>query len=135
MNDIDRARSLLQFNTVEVNINCTSHVYNLAVKAGLTALEAEPEGLQYSYERNSSGEIPAKEQESPSRPALFCTRSLIHNFKHSRYWRDLFGKKCRAHNLKLRKPKLDMPVRWGFTDEMLDIFLYLEQAVRAVCLI
>jgi hypothetical protein len=28
-----------------------------------------------------------------------------------------------------------MPVRWGSTDEMLEIFLYLEQVVRAVCLI
>jgi hypothetical protein len=132
MNDVDRARFLLYFNIVEGNINCISHVYNLAVQAGLTALKAEPRAFRYAYERNINGEIPAQEPESPSRLALFCMRSLIHNFKHSRYWRALLDKQCRAHNLKSRKPKLDMPVRWGSTDEMLNTFLYLEQAVRAV---
>jgi hypothetical protein len=85
MNDIDRARFLLQFNTIKGNINYISHVYNLIVQVGLTALKAEPKDLCYTYKHNSNSEMPEQEQESPSRLALFYIQSLIHNFKHSWY--------------------------------------------------
>lgn len=48
MNDVDRARFLLQFNTIEGNINCISHGYNLAVHAGLTALNQKASDMPMS---------------------------------------------------------------------------------------
>ena len=67
MNDLDWARFSLQFNTVKGDNNFITHVYNIAVQAGTTAIIAEPNGLRYTNKRDSNREILPQERESPSR--------------------------------------------------------------------
>jgi hypothetical protein len=73
--------------------------------------------------------------DSQGRRVLFRIRSIIHKFRRCREWRAWLKAQCQAAGIKFRELQLDMPVRWNSSWTMLDIFLLLEKAIRAVLLL
>jgi hypothetical protein len=101
---VDQSKFTLCFQVSEGNINCISHIYNLAVQARHCAVKVnyKKDKIRYAFEQGSP-EFPAAELESTGRLALFQIRSLIHKFRRCREYRDWLVRQCQAAGIKFRE--------------------------------
>jgi hypothetical protein len=76
--DLEAAKQFLSFNTTDRDIRCISHIYNLAVQAGLEGLKAEAAQSRNEYQFNDNAiEIPDSVADEIVRRAFFKMRSLV----------------------------------------------------------
>jgi hypothetical protein len=130
--DLEAATKFLSFNTTDGDIRCISHVYNLAVQAGLEGLKAEAAQSRHEYQfEDNAIEIPDGAVDEVTRRAFFKMRSLVWAFLHKRYWRVGLQNQCKAGGTKYDSAQLDMPVRWNSTHKMMESFLKLQAPITA----
>jgi hypothetical protein len=87
---LNKIKFSLRFQALEGNINYISHIYNLAIQAGHTAVKVNAKGkeeIRHAFER-STPEFPEAKLDSTGRLALFRMRSMIHKFRRCREYRE-----------------------------------------------
>lgn len=128
--DLEEAKQSIFFNTTDGDIRCISHIYNLAVQAGLKGLKAHAAESRHAYEFDEANiVIPEGEFDEIARRAFFKMRSLVYAFKNKRHWRVKLQKQCKAESKKYYKLQLDMPIRWNSTHNMMKSFLKLQTPI------
>ena len=122
------------FQQKEGDIRCIAHVINIAVQSALKEIKAVPAEDPEVYRQEENQASISIRDTTVIMTALEKLRKHIYIFRNRRVWKNALKSQLIAFNIKVKVLKLDMPVHWNSTYEMLATALEQRLAINAVCI-
>lgn len=121
------------FRVESGDVGCMAHVFNLAVQAALKSLNADPAEDAEQYPVTERCACLPPHPPSNIVNVLEKLRHHIYVFNSTSGWRIGLEKQTAVDGLPHRALKLDMPVRWNPTHDMLQSALHLRGPTTVFC--